>query len=355
MGGLTPGARVLVTGSGGYLGSVLLPRLEATGFVVVPFDAGLFAGCDFGTARPDPPPQDVRRATAALFDGIDAVVHLAALSNDPLGDLDPDLTHAINTLGSLRIARAAKQAGVSRFVFASSCSNYGAAGGDDLLDEDAPLRPVTPYAESKVRTEEALAELADDDFHPVFMRNATAFGVSPRLRLDVVLNNLTAWAHTSGQIRLLSDGRSWRPLVHVADIAAATQTLLTAPEEKVHAIAYNIGALDSNHLVADLARMVGRAYPDCEIAMASGAGPDPRSYRVDFSRFAQAFPDHRFDWTAQAGIEELAAAFTEVGLAADELSGDRYLRLAHLRGLIDSGRVDAELHWTDPSDEVRSR
>lgn len=352
MGGLTAGARVLVTGDGGYIGSVLTQVLRNAGYEVTGLDCDLFRNCDFGS-RHDPPVgrrRDVRDVTVADLAGMDGVVHLAALSNDPLGDLDPQLTHDINTNGTLRLARAAKEAGVRRFVFASSCSTYGATGGDELLDEEAELRPVTPYAESKVRTEEALADLVDDHFHAVFMRNATAYGVSRRLRLDIVLNNLTAWAHTTGAIRLQSDGQSWRPLVHIEDISLAAATLLSAPDSHVRGIPYNIGSNAENHLVRDLATLVGREYPTCDVTFAEGAGADPRSYRVDFSRFARTFPDHTFRWTAAAGVAELAAAYRQVGLDASDMSGTRYIRLNRLRWLQDNRHLDSSLRWTRSDD-----
>lgn len=350
MGGLSHGSRVLVTGSGGYIGSVLVPHLRSTGYDVVTLDSGLFRDCDFGPrSQADGNRTDVRDAISADLAGIDGIVHLAALSNDPLGNLDPQLTHDINTEGTIRLARAAKDAGVRRFVFASSCSTYGATLGDELLDEDAALRPVTPYAESKVRTEDALRGLVDDDFHAVFMRNATAYGVSTRLRLDIVLNNLTAWAHTTGAIRLQSDGMSWRPLVHIEDISRAAATLLAAPDDAVSGRAYNIGTNAENHRVRELAGLVAVEYPGCEVTFAEGAGADPRSYRVDFSRFGDAFPTHEFRWTAAEGVSELAAAYRTIGLEAAELSGDCFIRLGRLRRLLESGSVDADLRWRTAS------
>ena len=344
MGGLTAGTRILVTGSGGYIGRVLTRVLRERGHEVIGLDSGLFEGCDFGSGpTEDEIRTDVRDVTPEDLSGVDGIVHLAALSNDPLGDLDPALTHDVNTSGTLHLARAAKEAGVRRFVFASSCSIYGATGGDDLLDEDAPLSPVTAYAESKVRTEEALADLVDVDFQAVFMRNATAYGVSSRLRLDIVLNNLTAWAHTTGAIRLQSDGTSWRPLIHIEDISAAAATLLAAPDDKVGGVAYNIGSTAENHLVRDLATMVRHEYPSCDVTFAEGAGSDPRSYRVDFSRFAAAFPEHTFRWTAATGIAELASAYRAFQLDASELTGERFIRLGHLRQLLRSGAVGDDL------------
>jgi nucleoside-diphosphate-sugar epimerase len=279
------------------------------------------------------------------LDGFDAIVHLAALSNDPLGAFDPELTAAINHRGSVELARAARTAGVARFVFASSCSMYGAQDGDRPVDETAALEPLTAYAESKVRSEEDLSTLADDSFSPVFMRNATAYGVSPRLRLDIVVNNFAAWAHTTRKIQILSDGTPWRPLVHVQDIAAATATLLEAPRELVHNEAYNIGAEGENYQVRELAAIVREEAEECEIEYAGAGNPDPRSYRVDFGKFERVFPDFRFGWKARDGARELLDAFRRYGLTLEEFEGDRFTRLKRLNLLVEQGAVDNELRW----------
>lgn len=339
--------RVLITGHHGYIGSVLAPVLRDAGHDVVGVDTFFYRGCDFGDAQTVPSLEaDVRDLGPIELLGFDAVVHLAALSNDPVGNLNPQLTYDINLDGSVSLARTAKEAGVRRFVFASSCSMYGAADGDALLDESAPLRPLTPYAESKVRAEEAIGELTDATFAPVFMRNATVYGVSPRLRLDVVLNNLVAWAHTTGQIRLQSDGSSWRPLVHVRDLAHATLALLEAPIDLVAGEAYNVGSAAQNYRIRDLAEIVHDRLPACEVAFAEGASPDPRSYRVDFSKLANALPGLRFEWTAERGVDELARAYEELGLTFEEFERTgRYTRLAQLRRLLESGAVDDDLRW----------
>jgi nucleoside-diphosphate-sugar epimerase len=339
--------RVLVTGHHGYIGSVLAPLLRSAGHDIVGLDTYFYRGCDFGDSGDlaSAVALDLRDVSAEHLAGYDAVVHLAALSNDPIGDLNADWTHAINFDATLVLARAAKRAGVRRFVFGSSCSMYGAAEGDAALTETAPLRPLTPYAASKVRAEEALRELADDDFAPVAMRNATAYGVSPRLRLDVVLNNLVAWAHTTSAIRLESDGSSWRPLVHVRDISAATIALLEAPEPVIRGEAYNIGSDEQNYRIRELAKVVQRRFPSCEVAFAEGASTDPRSYRVDFSKFASAFPKCRFEWTAKRGVEELANAYEEVGLTLEAFQGHRYIRLGQIKHLLDTSALDGELRW----------
>jgi nucleoside-diphosphate-sugar epimerase len=343
--------RVLVTGHDGYIGSVLTPLFAEAGHDVVGLDSFFFRGCDFGDVREwDTGLElDLREVTPTVLEGFDGVVHLAALSNDPLGDIDSSWTYAINRDGAISLARAAKEAGVQRFVFACSCSMYGAAAGEELLDESAPLRPLTPYAESKVRAEEAICDLADSDFIPVSMRNATAYGVSPKLRLDVVLNNLVAWAHTTGAIKLLSDGTSWRPLVHIRDIAKVTLALLEAPAEQIKGEAFNIGSTEANYRIRDLADVVQRRLPDCEVTFASDASPDPRSYRVDFSKLASRLPDCALDWTAELGADELATAYETIGLTVDDLQGGyRYIRLNQLKRLLDAGALDRELRWAEP-------
>jgi nucleoside-diphosphate-sugar epimerase len=339
--------RVLVTGHHGYIGSVLAPMLHDAGHEVVGLDTFLYDGCDFGAdERPfEERRGDVRDVTADDLEGFEAVVHLAALSNDPLGDLSPELTYDVNLRGTVHVAECAKAAGVERFVFASSCSMYGAADGDDLLDESAPLRPLTPYAESKVAAEARLSRLADDAFSPVSLRNATAYGASPRLRLDVVLNNLAGWAFSTGKIRLLSDGSAWRPIVHIRDIGRATLGALAAPRELMHDVAFNVGASSENYRVRELAELVHEQLPDSELEIAGASYADPRSYRVDFERFERLLPGYAPDWTARAGAAELVEAYRTIGLSFEEFEGYRYTRLKQIRRLLDEGRLDEGLRW----------
>lgn len=336
--------RVLLTGHQGYLGTVMAPVLSSAGHEVVGLDSGLFADCVLGPPPADPSGHrvDLRDVTAEHLAGVDAVIHLAALSNDPLGSLAPELTYDINHHASVRLARLARDAGARRFLYASTCSVYGAAGGDDLVAEDAPLRPVTPYAESKVRVEDDLHALADGDFSPVYMRNATAFGYSPRLRADIVLNNLVGHALLSGEVLVLSDGTPWRPLVHAADIARAFTAALTAPQEAVHDRAFNIGSETNNVTVAEIAEQVAEAVSGSKVVITGETGADPRSYRVDFSRFRDAIPGFDCDWTVKQGALELTENYRKFGLTREDFDR-RFTRLAVLRAASEAGDVDGTL------------
>jgi nucleoside-diphosphate-sugar epimerase len=325
----------------------MLPVLQAAGHDVVGLDTFYFQDCTLrdGDERTAVLHKDIRDLGSSDLEGFDAVVHLAALCNDPLGDLHAEWTYDINHRASVNLARLAREAGVKRYLYASSCSMYGAAGDDDLLSEDAPLRPLTAYAVSKVRTEEDVAKLADGSFSPVFMRNATAYGVSPRLRADVVLNNLVCWAHTTGRIRILSDGTPWRPIVHVQDISRAFVAALAAPREAIHNQAFNVGANGENYQVREIAEIVRATVAGCTVEYAEGAGPDPRSYRVDFSKLMRTFPDFRPQWNASFGAKDLYDALQDAEVTLADFQGRRFIRLTQIRHLLDQGRLDRDLRW----------
>lgn len=339
--------RILLTGHLGYIGTVLGPMLSRAGHDVVGVDSNLYEQCSFGQ---EPQPletirKDIRDLEREDLEGFDAVAHLAGLSNDPLGDLDPALTDEINHRASVRLARLAKEAGVRRFVFSSSCSNYGAAG-DDILNEESAFNPVTPYGLSKVQTEQDVTKLADGRFSPTFLRSATAYGVSPRLRFDLVLNNLCAWAYTEGRIYLKSDGTPWRPIVHIEDISRAFKSVLEAPIEKVHNEAFNVGRTDQNYRISQLAEIVHETFPTCMIEFAPDASPDKRCYRVDCSKIARVLPAFQPQWDARKGAQELKKAYEAHGLTLDEFEGKRYKRIAHIRELMRAGAIDASLRRT---------
>jgi nucleoside-diphosphate-sugar epimerase len=339
--------RVLVAGDRGYIGAVLIPFLRAAGHDADGLDLGLYEGCDLGPGPVDVgarPQRDIRDAEAGQLAGYGAVICLAALSNDPLGDLNPAATYSVNLEGTLQLARAAKQAGVERFLFASSCSLYGAAGSAGVA-EDADLFPVTPYGEAKVVAERELSLLASDSFSPTYLRNATAYGASPRLRLDIVVNNLTAVALTAGEVRLESDGSPWRPLVHVEDICRAAVAALEAPRQLVHDEAFNVGRLEDNVQVRDVAEMVRDAVPGSRLSFAEGAGPDLRNYRVDFAKLNETFPDLKMRWRVKDGVDELVRAYTEHGMTYEDFTSSRFVRLRRIRELLADGLVDEMLRW----------
>jgi len=334
--------RVLVTGCDGYIGQVLVPLLQRAGHEVTGLDSGLFASCVFpGQPRPELPViwQDVRDVVPETLVGFDAVLHLAGVSNDPFGDLNPAMTDEVNHLAAVRLAQSAKAAGVGRFVFASSCSNYGAST-DGFIDESAEFQPVTPYAESKVLSERDIAPLADDTFTPVFLRAGTAYGMSAKLRADLVVNNLVGYAFTTGSVTMKSDGMPWRPLVHIEDIARAYLTVLEAPREKVHNQAFNVGATEENYRVREVAEMVAEIVPGATVSFASDASPDRRNYRVNCDKIRRVLPSYQPQWTVRRGVEEIYAAYRDAGITAEQFFGPSWMRVQHLKNLMASGRVD---------------
>jgi nucleoside-diphosphate-sugar epimerase len=337
---------VLVTGTDGYIGSVLGPYLEASGHTVVGLDAGFFTdgelyvpGRPFSTRRH----VDVRRLRAEDLQGFDAVIHLAELSNDPLGNFNPEVTYQINQLGTVRLARLARKAGVPRFVHSSSCSVYG-LGEDGFRTEESATDPQTAYARCKVLVEQHVGLMANDDFSPTFLRNATAYGPSPRMRFDIVLNNLSGLAWTTGEIALTSDGSPWRPLVHVRDIAHAMRCAIEAPRDVVHNQIFNVGSTEQNYQVKDIAAVVAEAFPGCRLTLGRSDGDD-RSYRVSFEKISTLLPGFECRFDPQLAARELHELFGEIGLTEERFRFRAFTRLKQLQYLVDQRLLDRQLFW----------
>jgi nucleoside-diphosphate-sugar epimerase len=338
--------KILVTGSQGYIGTVLVPLLIMEGHDVVGLDSDLYARCTFGDDMPNIPliKKDLRDVEEYDLEGYDAILHLAGLSNDPLGNLNPQLTYEINHEASVRLAKFAKKAGVSRYIFSSSCSNYGSAG-EEMLNEESTFNPVTPYAVAKVRVEQDVSRLADSNFSPTFLRNATAYGVSPRIRFDLVLNNLVAWAYTTGLVYIKSDGTPWRPIVHIEDISRAFIAVLQAPRETVHNQAFNVGINGENYRIRELADIVKETVPNCRIEYAKDGEPDKRCYRVDCSKLSRILPEFKPKWNARKGAQELYEVYERIGLTLEEFEGPKYQRIGHIKYLLSHDYLDTTLRW----------
>jgi len=341
--------KVLVTGNKGYIGTVLCKKLLDEGFEVIGLDAGFYDGCNFfkESFAIKQITKDVRNVVKDDLLGADAIIHLAALSNDPMGALNPRLTFDINYLASLNLAKLAKELKVGRFIFSSSCSVYGVAG-DEKINEDGKLGPVTEYARSKVESEREIARLADGSFSPVFLRNATVYGVSPMLRVDLVVNNLVGWAFTTGKIRIMSDGMPWRPLIHIQDICQAFIAVLKAPRDLIHNQVFNVGQNSQNYRVKDIVETIERAMPEASIEYTGEHGLDSRTYRVDFSKFNKTLNNYfKPEWDMEKGVKELLLAYKINKLNQQEFEGDRLIRLKRIKKLLQENRVNEDLFWEE--------
>lgn len=336
-----------MTGHNGYIGSVMAPHLVGAGYEVTGLDTGYFSEC---TLVPDTVTipeikKDLRDLTVKDVEGFDAVIHLGALSNDPIGNLNDKWTEDINFRASVKLAELARDAGVSRYLFSSSCIMYGASS-TQIVTEDSPLDPKTEYARSKVKAEQTISALARDGFSPVFIRNGTIYGISPRMRFDTVLNDLTGQATTTGKVIIYSDGKPWRPVMHVQDVARYFQAFLEAPVEKIHNQAFNSGANELNHQIIELAEIAVKTVPGATLEIKAKPGADQRTYKANFGKFARTFPDFRFKWNAARGAAELYEAFKRVGLTHEDFVSTKFTRLKWLNHLMQSGRLNEALRWT---------
>lgn len=339
-------AIILITGNTGYIGTVMTKFLQEHSYKVVGLDYNYYEGCDLYSTNVRPFKQiakDIRDISEKDLEGVMAIIHLAALSNDPLGEINPSLTHEINYVASVKLAELAKRLGIERFIFSSSCSLYGIAPDDKPLTEEGRLNPITAYAKTKVETEEGISKLAGDNFHPTFMRNATVYGISPSLRLDLVVNNLVAWAYLTGEVAIMSDGTPWRPIIHVEDLCRAFVAVLEAPVEKLHNQAFNVGINEENYQIKDIAKQVEKTVPNSHVEIFNKTGPDERTYCVDFSKIKKTLPQFKPTWNLRKGIEELYQAYKNFGLTQKDFESPKYFRVRWIRYLIENEKLDNEL------------
>jgi len=340
-------AKILVTGNNGFIGTILVKLLVEKGYEVFGIDTNYFdEDCNLYPYKNDimDIKKDVRNIAKEDLKDVYAVCHLAALSNDPIGELDPDLTYDINYHASVRLAKLAKKLGVTKFIYSSSCSLYGIAG-EEAITEEAEFNPVTAYAKSKVLTEKSILPLSDSDFSVTTLRNATAYGISPKLRVDLVVNNLVGWALTTGQIKILSDGTPWRPLIHAEDIARAFIAVIEAPKEVIKGEAFNVGKNSENYQVKDIATMIKAVLPDCEIIITGEHGPDSRTYKVNFDKIGRMLQGFDPQWNLKKGIEQIVNYYKQYGMSSNKFNDRYFIRLKQIKYLVDKGLVDSTLYW----------
>jgi len=339
---------ILITGNTGYIGMVMTRLLKKHAYNIIGLDNNYYRGCEFQYTDIHPYKQivkDIRDISTKDLEGITAIIHLSALSNDPLGEINPSLTNEINSKASIKLAKLAKSMGIQRFIFSSSCSLYGIANKEELITEESQFNPITTYAKTKVEAEKEISKLADNHFHPTFMRNATAYGVSPALRLDLVVNNLVAWAYLTGEVKIMSDGTPWRPIVHVEDISKAFLAVLEAPVDKIHNQAFNVGINNENYQIKDIARSVEKIIPDCRVQILNKTGPDERTYRVNFLKIRKILPQFKPEWNMIKGIEELYQTYKKYGLTQKDFQSQKYFRIRWIKYLIEQKKIDENFKW----------